>query len=187
MGPARAALRAAMAAWPGAATSPTGSTTRPTTAFAADRRAAAAWLARAANFPAADPDRLVIDGRGAAGRSFVALAAACRPGEALIVEQATFHGVKLAAAQVGLRLVPAAMDAEGLTPEALARAAAESGARTAYVQTYQNPTARVMSLPRRHAILDAAARAGVQLIEDDLFGPIVGRARPATACRARAR
>jgi DNA-binding transcriptional MocR family regulator len=67
------------------------------------------------------------------------------------------------------------MDCEGLTPEALARAAAESGARTAYVQTYQNPTARGLSLPRRRAILDAAARAGVLLIEDDLFGPIVGQ------------
>lgn len=174
MGPARAALRAAMASLAKRGDLADRLDYAPGDGFPADRRAAAAWLARAANFPSADPDRLVMTG-GAQQGVFVALAAACRPGEALIVEQATFHGVKLAAAQAGLRLVPAAMDAEGLTPEALARAAAESGARTAYVQTYQNPTARVMSLPRRHAILDAAARAGVQLIEDDLFGPIVGQ------------
>jgi DNA-binding transcriptional MocR family regulator len=142
--------------------------------FLADRHAAAAWLARAANFPSADPARLIMTG-GAQQGVFVALAAACRPGAALIVEEATFHGVKLAAAQAGLRLAPAAMDAEGLTPEALARAAAETGARTAYVQTYQNPTARVMSLARRHAIVDTAGRAGVLLIEDDLYGPIVGQ------------
>jgi DNA-binding transcriptional MocR family regulator len=111
---------------------------------------------------------------GAQQAIFVALAAACRAGEALIVEAATFHGAKLAAAQVGLRLAPAEMDAEGLTPDSLLRAAAESAARVAYVQPYQNPTARVMSLGRRREIIDAADRAGVLLIEDDLYGPIVG-------------
>ncbi len=174
IGPARAALRAAMASLARRGDLAQRLDYAPNGGFPADRRAAAAWLARAANFPAADPARLIMTG-GAQQALFVALAAACRPGEALIVEEATFHGVKLAAAQSGLRLAPAAMDAEGLTPEALARAAAETGARTAYVQTYQNPTARVMSLARRHAILDTAARAGVLLIEDDLFGPIVGQ------------
>ena len=89
---------------------------------------AAAWLARAANFPDADPARLIMTS-GAQQGIFVALAAACRPGEALIVEEATFHGVKLAAAQAGLRLVAAAMDAEGLTPEALDRGGGRRAAR----------------------------------------------------------
>ena len=174
IGPARAALRAAMASLAKRGDLADRLDYAPDGGFPADRRAAAAWLAGAANFPSADPARLIMTG-GAQQGVFVALAAACRPGEALIVEEATFHGVKLAATQAGLRLVPAAMDAEGLTPEALARAAAETGARAAYVQTYQNPTARVMSLARRHAIIDTAARAGVLLIEDDLYGPIVGQ------------
>ena len=173
MGPAKAALRPAMAALARRGDLAERLDYAPHGGFAADRRAAAAWLARAANFPRVDPARLVMTS-GAQQGIFVALAAACRPGEALIVEQATFHGVKLAAAQAGLRLVPAELDAEGLTPEALARAAAASGARVAYVQPYQNPTARVMSLARRHAIIAAAERAGVLLIEDDLYGPIVG-------------
>ena len=173
MGPARAALRGAMASLAKRGDLVDRLDYAPDGGFAADRRAAAAWLARAANFASADPARLIMTG-GAQQGVFVALAAACRPGEALIVEEATFHGVKLAAAQAGLRLTPAAMDAEGLTPEALLRAAAASGARIAYVQSYQNPTGRVMSLPRRRAIVEAAARAGVLLIEDDLYGPIVG-------------
>jgi DNA-binding transcriptional MocR family regulator len=173
MAPARAALRAAMAALARRGDLAERLDYAPDGGFPADRRAAAAWLVRAANFPAADAGRLIMTS-GAQQGIFVALAAACRPGEALIVEAATFHGVKLAAAQAGLRLIPAMMDAEGLTPDALARAAAESGARTAYVQPYQNPTARVMSLARRRAIIAAADRAGVLLIEDDLYGPIVG-------------
>jgi DNA-binding transcriptional MocR family regulator len=173
LAPAKAALRAAMAALSKRGDLAERLEYAPDGGFAADRRAAAAWLARAANFPGADPARLVMTS-GAQQGIFVALAAACRPGEALIVEAATFHGAKLAAAQAGLRLVPAELDAEGLTPEALLRAAATSGARAAYVQPYQNPTARVMSLARRREITAAAERAGVLLIEDDLYGPIVG-------------
>ena len=172
MAPSRAALRATMAALAKRADLAERLDYAPDGGFPADRRAAAAWLARAANFPDADPARLMMTS-GAQQGIFVALAAATRPGDALIVEEATFHGVKLAAAQAGLRLVPAAMDAEGLTSDALARAAVESGARAAYVQSYQNPTARVMSLARRQAIIEVADKAGVLLIEDDLYGPIV--------------
>jgi DNA-binding transcriptional MocR family regulator len=173
LGPAREALRRAMAAIAKRSDLAERLDYAPDAGFAADRRAAATWLARAANFPGADPTRLIMTS-GAQQAIFAALAAACRPGEALIIEEATFHGAKLAAAHAGLRLAPAAMDAEGLTPEALLRAAAQSGARAAYVQPYQNPTGRVMSLGRREAIVEAAAEAGVLLIEDDLYGPIVG-------------
>ncbi len=140
--------------------------------FLADRRAGAAWLRRMANFASADERRLIVTA-GAQQGIAVALTALCRPGDALIVEAATFNGVKLAAAQLGLRLVPAAMDDEGLTPQALERAAAQSGARVAYLQPFQNPTARVMGLERRRQIVEVARRRGLVLIEDDLYGPHV--------------
>ena len=65
------------------------------------------------------------------------------------------------------------MDGEGLTPEALDKAASESGARAAYVQPFQNPTARVMSLQRRRDIVAVARKLRLILIEDDLYGPHV--------------
>ncbi|HEY1752307.1 MAG TPA: PLP-dependent aminotransferase family protein [Caulobacteraceae bacterium] len=145
----------------------------PAGGFEADRRAAARWLARTANFPAADPAALIVTA-GAQQAIAVVLAAAVRPGEAVVAEAATWHGLKAAAAQLSLRLVPAAMDHEGLAPEALDRALAESGARAAYVQPFQNPTARVMSLARRKAIIEVARRRGALLIEDDLYGPVIG-------------
>ena len=172
MAPAAAALRTAMTALARRGDLIERLDYAPDAGFAADRRAGAVWLRRMANHPDADERRLIVTA-GAQQAIAVALSVLCRPGEALIVEAATFHGAKLAAAQAGLQLVPAELDAEGLTPEALMRAAAQSGARAAYVQPYQNPTARVMSLSRRHAIIAAAERAGVLLIEDDLYGPIV--------------
>jgi DNA-binding transcriptional MocR family regulator len=140
--------------------------------FPADRQAGAAWLRRTANYERADERRLLVTA-GAQQGIAVALAALCRPGDAAVVEAATFNGVKLIAAQMALRLVPAAMDGEGLTPQALERAALESGARVAYVQPFQNPTARVMGLQRRCEIVEAARRLGMVLIEDDLYGPHV--------------
>ena len=171
-GPARAALRQTFAAIARRADLSERLDYAPADGFEADRRAGALWLRRAANFASADGGRLICCA-GAQQAVAVALGALCRPGEALIVEEATFHGVSLAAAHAGLRLVPAGMDGEGLTPEALERAAADSEARAAYVLPFQNPTARVMSLSRRHAIIEVARRRGLTLIEDDLYGPHV--------------
>jgi DNA-binding transcriptional MocR family regulator len=140
--------------------------------FPADRRAGADWLRRMANFDSIDARRLIVTA-GAQQAIAVALAALCQPGDALIVEAATFNGVKLVAAQMGLRITAAAMDVEGVAPEALDRAAAQSRARVAYLQPFQNPTARVMGLQRRRDIIKVARRRGLVLVEDDLYGPHV--------------
>lgn len=172
MAPAAAALRGAMAALARRTDLSERLDYAPDAGFAADRRAGTQWLRRMANFGSADEGRLIVTA-GAQQAIAVALAALCRPGDAVIVEAATFNGVKLAAGQMGLRVSAAAMDAEGMTPEALDRAAAHSGARVAYLQPFQNPTARVMGLQRRRDIVATAARRGVVLIEDDLYGPHV--------------
>ena len=171
-GPAAAAIRSAVAAIARRADLAQRVDYAPDAGFEADRAAGAEWLRQAANFPGADARRLIVTA-GAQQAIVAALSAICRPGDALIVEEATFNGIKLAADHLGLRLIPAAMDAEGLTSEALGRAAAESGARAAYVQPFQNPTARVMSLSRRQEIVQVAERRGIVLIEDDLYGPTI--------------
>jgi len=171
-GPAAAAFRSAVAALARRADLDQRLDYAPAAGFEADRAAGAAWLRQTATFPSADARRLIVTA-GAQQAVVAALASMCRPGDALIVEEATFNGIRLAADHLGLRLVPASMDAEGLTPDALDRAASESGARAAYVQPFQNPTARVMSLGRREAIVEVAARRGIVLIEDDLYGPMV--------------
>jgi DNA-binding transcriptional MocR family regulator len=137
--------------------------------FETDRKAAARWLRDVANFESVDAGRVICTA-GAQQAIAVALATFARPGEAVVFEAATFHGAKLAAAHTGLAAIPAAMDAEGLIPDALEQAAAESGARVAYVLPFQNPTARVMSLARRREIVAVARRRGMILIEDDLYG-----------------
>jgi DNA-binding transcriptional MocR family regulator len=135
----------------------------------AHRRAAADWLTATANWPDLDWRRLIVTS-GAQQAFAVAIGAACRPGASLIVEAASFTGVKALAAHMDYRLVPAGLDAEGLTPEALDEAAVRSGARVAYVLPIQNPTARIMGLERRQAIVEVARKRDIMIVEDDLYG-----------------
>jgi DNA-binding transcriptional MocR family regulator len=172
MAPAATALRSAMTALARRGDLVQRLDYAPDAGFAADRQAGAQWLRRMANFEGVDEGRLIITA-GAQQAIAVALAALSRPGDALIVEAATFNGVKLAAAGRGLRVVGATMDAEGVTPAALEQAVSESGARVAYLQPFQNPTARIMGLQRRRDIVGVAGRLGVTVIEDDLYGPHV--------------
>ncbi|HEX7758158.1 MAG TPA: PLP-dependent aminotransferase family protein, partial [Caulobacteraceae bacterium] len=132
------------------------------------RRAGARWLAYTANWPELTPDRLICTA-GAQQALAAAVMALCRPSDALIAEAASFYGVKMLAAQMGLKLVGAQMDAEGLTPEGLARAARDSGAKVAYVLPLQNPTSRLMGAQRRREIADTARRLNLTLVEDDIY------------------
>jgi len=140
----------------------------PPAGFDAQRRAGAAWLSRTVVFDGVDWQRLICTG-GAQQAIAIALAAVCRPGDAVIVEDATFTGLKALATHMNYRLVGAAMDAEGLTPDAL-EAAAAGGAKVVYLQPLQNPTGRIMGLERRAAIVDIARKLDLMLVEDDLYG-----------------
>ena len=117
----RAAIRGAMASIARRADLADRIDYAPAGGFEADRRAAAAWLAATTGY-AADPRRIILTA-GAQQSITVALAAACRPGEAVIVEEATWHGLKASAAHLGLNAGSGRDGRRGLTPEALARAA----------------------------------------------------------------
>lgn len=92
----------------------------------------------------------------------------CAPGDPLIVESPTYVGALAAARAAGLVLIPVPGDADGVLPDALANAFARTGARLAYLQPrYANPTGTVLARDRREPVLQAAARAGAFLLEDD--------------------
>jgi DNA-binding transcriptional MocR family regulator len=62
------------------------------------------------------------------------------------------------------------MDEGGLSPEALDRAAASTGAKAVIVHpTLQNPTTRTMSLARRRELVEVARRRELAIIEDAAY------------------
>jgi DNA-binding transcriptional MocR family regulator len=132
------------------------------------RAAGAAWIARVGlEVPA---ERIVLSTGAQQGlaASFHLLA---RPGEAVLAEELTYSVLIDAARIAGVKLVPVALDDEGVIPDALDKAARESGAKVVVVQpTVQNPTATIMGDARRRAIAEIARRRDLMIVEDDVYG-----------------
>jgi len=89
-------------------------------------------------------------------------------GESLVIESPSYWGAILAAAEVGVRLVPVPSGSHGPDPEDLDRALTQTGARAFYAQPhFANPTGAHWSPELSEAVLDVVKRHGVFLIEDD--------------------
>lgn len=113
---------------------------------------------------------------GAQAALSAVLAALLKPGKTLMTEAFTFPGMKAVAQQSGLRLHGVACDREGLLPDALEQASAQTGARVLVAMpNLQNPTGAVMSPGRRADIAGVIRRAGLTLVEDDVYGSYSGQ------------
>lgn len=141
------------------------------------RRAGADWLNRRHHLALAHADGLIVCNGGQQGLALV-FTAICKPGDVVLCEAATFHGVKALAEHVGFRLHGVALDEEGLDPIALERAIAATGSRILYtIPTLQNPTARTLSQGRREAIVEIARRHDLLIVEDDAYRSLAGDSR----------
>ncbi|GAB3979653.1 PLP-dependent aminotransferase family protein [Plantactinospora veratri] len=99
----------------------------------------------------------------------------CRPGDVVLVDSPTYHLALRVVADHRVDIVPAPADREGIDPAATAdliRAITRQGRRVAMlylVPTFNNPTGRSLPAQRRTALLAAAARTGVPVVEDDTY------------------
>lgn len=101
------------------------------------------------------------------------LRATVAPGDTVLVERPTYPGALQAFRLAGANVVGIGGDAEGMDPEAVAKAIddAPSKPKLIYVvPTFANPTGATMSLERRRALLTVAAKRSVLLVEDDPYG-----------------
>jgi DNA-binding transcriptional MocR family regulator len=101
--------------------------------------------------------------------------ALANPGDVCLCEAPTFLGTIHHIRFQGVRTVPVSLDDEGLDVESLEQEvrrleAAGTPPRFIYtIPTFNNPAGVTMSLGRRRALLDIAARHGVPIIEDDAY------------------
>lgn len=108
---------------------------------------------------------------GAQAALFAALQWIAKPDLPVLVEDLTFPGMKIAARQMGLRLVPVAMDEKGILPNDLDRAARASGSKVLVVSPIlQNPTGATMDAKRRADIVALAEKLDLLVIEEDVYG-----------------
>ena len=149
---------------------------------AAYRASAAEWLAQLGL--AIDPERIVLT-NGAQQGIAAAFAALLGPGEAALSETLTYTGIIDDAYRTGHALKGVATDREGMRPDALDRAAVETGARVVFLQpTIHNPVCTTMSEQRRRDIIAVARRRNLLLIEDDVYGLLPERRPPPIASLA---
>lgn len=151
---------------------------RPIAGFESHREAAVRWLAGLGMTVERD-DVLVTN--GAAHAIFLALASLAGPDDVVLCEGLTDHGVIGNSQVLGFTLKGLEMDRDGIDPEHFEDICSNERV-TALVCTpnLNNPTTSLMPDARRREIAAIARRFGVHIIEDDVYGPLLGerRARP---------
>lgn len=136
----------------------------------AHRAAAAEWMRRH-GMPCTTDSTMITNGGQHA--MLVAMMALARPGDVVLTEPLTYPGMKALASQLDLKLVPVAMDHDGLRPDSLEDAVVTHGARVLYTMpTLHNPVSTVMPEHRRAEVAAVAERHGIFVIEDDVYGSL---------------
>ncbi len=106
------------------------------------------------------------------------------PGSVVAVESPTYLGALQAFAPYEPEFHALAGDDEGPLPEAVLAA---RGARFVYLlPNFQNPSGRCVSAARRDALVDAAAGAGLPIVEDNPYGDLWFETPPPAPLSARA-
>jgi DNA-binding transcriptional MocR family regulator len=128
------------------------------------REAGAQWLRRLAT--TGDSNRVMVTNGVQHGLAFV-LRIFARPGDVILTEALSYHGLIPLAQEFRLQIVGVDTDAQGLIPDAVDRAATTYGARLLYcMPTLQTPVGSTMSIPRRDAIARVVRRRRLLLVED---------------------
>ncbi len=147
-------------------------TYQPTGGMRRHREAGARWLG---GLGVPVPAEEILMTAGGQHALTVALMAVCRAGNLVLTEELTYPGLRGLAALLGIRLQGLAMDEHGIRPDAFEAACRSGGARLLYLMpSLQNPTASTMPAARRAEIVAIAATHGVLLIEDDVYGVLMG-------------
>lgn len=146
------------------------------------RRALEKWFAP--RLPSAGRTELTLT-HGAQHALAACFATFVKPGDPVLCEAWTYAGIRRLAATANAKLVDVGIDAEGLSPAALARAFEQTGAKLVICSSaVQNPTTVTMSRSRREEIVALCQRFDAILIEDDIYGLLSGDSEPSLAALA---
>lgn len=96
-----------------------------------------------------------------------------RPGEAVVVEDPVYPGLRDVFVRGGARVIGIPVGRGGIDLAALARTLErEPVAAVAVTPNFQNPTGETMDLESRRELLRLALRAGAAVIENDIYGAL---------------
>lgn len=94
-------------------------------------------------------------------------------GETVLLEEPVYAGVRNAFQRGGARLAGIPVGSEGIEIDLLERAIARERPRLLVITSnFQNPTGATLPLAARKALLRMTARAGVVVVENDIYGDL---------------
>jgi DNA-binding transcriptional MocR family regulator len=131
------------------------------------------------------PDEIVITA-GAMEAINLALRTVTRPGDVVMVEAPTYHGILQAVAALQLKVVEVPNRAgQGIDVIRLEQLLQQNTVRAAIlVPSFNNPLGSVTSDADKQALLQSCARHGTVVIEDDVYGELAWSGqRPSPLCR----
>ena len=127
---------------------------------------------------ASEAEAIIVTNGVTQGLSLVAQTLA-RPGDRVLVEEPTYLGALNLFKAHRLEVMGVPLDEEGPQLAVLERYAAQYRPRFFYtIPAYQNPTGSCISEERKAALLVWAARHGIVLIEDDIYGRLAYEGAP---------
>lgn len=143
----------------------------PDTGLPRYRQVGANWLAHGDFLPQADQVLCVNGGQHGLLCTLMGL---LRAGDILVTEQLTYPGLITLARMLGIKLLGADMDEEGLVPSSLDEICRNNRVTALYcTPTIQNPTTGVLSHQRRDAIARLCREHNLLIIEDEAHAVLV--------------
>ena len=145
----------------------------PAWARAAGRR----WVALNGFEPAVDD---IVVTSGAQHALLAVVSSLIEPGDVVVADRLTYYGLKALGQMFRFRIIGVGSDEEGLSAVELDEVCRLERVKAVFtVPSLHNPSVVTMSLARRQAIVDVAVRRDLVLIEDDVYGPMLGDRAPA--------
>ncbi|MGV6481443.1 PLP-dependent aminotransferase family protein [Pantoea agglomerans] len=131
------------------------------------------------------PEDLVITA-GATQALRLALRAVCQRGDIVAIEQPAYFGTLLLLEDLGLKALQIPTDpTEGLLLAPLSEAIQRHRPAAVLASpTVQNPLGASMPVTRKQEFVALIERAGIPLIEDDVYGDLAGEGQRPPACKA---
>jgi DNA-binding transcriptional MocR family regulator len=121
----------------------------------------------------ATPDEILVVNGSQQGIDLVARTLVA-PGDAIVVEDPSYHGALNLFRTLRARIVPVPVDEHGLDVDQLERILANERPKLLYTMpTFQNPTGVSMSLERRRRLVTLCADRNVPILEDDFDGDLL--------------
>lgn len=141
-------------------------------------RGAIAERMRARGARTVEPKNVVVLTGSTQGIMIVAQSLA-EPGDEIVVEQPSYPGALQIFQICGLRAIAVPVDDEGMRVDHVEAILRTRKPRFIYTMpSLHNPTNATMNLDRRERLVTIARRAGVPIVEDDPYGPLLQRDLP---------